>query len=62
MTAVIIPKSAPFNNPTSGGQFEIFLDGGFRGSVSVAVVVSVTPQVQFNQVYTPDVYTPEVFL
>jgi hypothetical protein len=39
MTAVIITKSDPFDNPTSGADYDEFLKGGFRGASSTVTLV-----------------------
>jgi len=36
MTAVVITKSDPFDNPTSGADYDEFLKGGYRGEDSLA--------------------------
>jgi len=48
MTAVVITKSDPFNNPTSGAAFTAFLDGGFRGSASQISVVAASSRLNFS--------------
>jgi hypothetical protein len=56
MTAVVILKSDPFNNPTSGDSYGNFLSGGYQGSNSLVAIV-----VAEDGVFTDDVFEPGVF-
>jgi hypothetical protein len=44
MSAIVISKSPPFDNPTSGVTFNEFIKGGYRGSKSQVDLVAAPPR------------------